>query len=142
MSGMGNDYPEMMLVLDIEPHSVRERYYFVGRAGQPFNRVVDISNQIEKKIDSIAECKSQGGGNRGSLLRQRLAEQGKKLPLLGKDDRTADREYIRKFMIDSYRSLGEEYGVDYAERFYYIDQRRSSGPSEVQTYIDDNAVDI
>jgi LmbE family N-acetylglucosaminyl deacetylase len=82
----------------IQPKEVLERYYFHGRPGQPCNRVVDISSHIEKKIDAIAECKAQGGGNRGSELRARLARDRKRLPLLGNDDRTANREYIREFL--------------------------------------------
>ena len=138
---MGNDYPEHKLA-GIEPHGVKERYYFVGRPGQPFNRVVDISAHIEKKIDSLAECRSQGGGNRGSLLRARLAKEGKRLPILGSDDRTADREYIRHFMLNTERQFGEQYGVEYAETFYYIDQRRPTGPSDVEQYIEKNAVKL
>jgi len=141
MSAMGNDYPEHKLA-GIEPHGVMERYYFVGRPGQPFNRVVDISAHIEKKIDSLAECRSQGGGNRGSLLRARLAKEGKRLPILGNDDRTADREYIRHFMLNTERQFGEQYGVEYAETFYYIDQRRPTGPSDVEQYIEKNAVKL
>lgn len=138
MSGMGNDYPEYAEA-GIKPHSVMERYYFVGRPGQPYNRVVDIAPWIEKKIDSIAECRSQGGGNSGSLLRARLAKEGKTLPLLGGDDRTADREYIRQFMLTDEESAGREHGLKYAERFYYI-THRTSGKSKVEEYIEKNAV--
>ncbi|MHB9029128.1 MAG: PIG-L deacetylase family protein [Candidatus Latescibacterota bacterium] len=140
MSGMGNDYPEYREA-GLKQHSVLERYYFVGRPGQPHNRVVDVSSHIEKKIDAIAECKSQGQGNSGSLLRARLAKEGKKLPLLGEDDRTADREYIRAFMLGDEERIGKEYKLKYAESFYYIDQRRS-GQSRVQEYIEKNAVKI
>src|SRR5205814_4067222 len=73
----------------ITPHTVRERYYFRAPADQPFNRIVDITPYIEKKIDAMVECRSQGNGNAGSLLRARLAKQGRRLPLLGTDDRTA-----------------------------------------------------
>ena len=141
MSSMGNDYPEHMLAdVGLEPHGVRERYYFVGRPGQPYNRVVDITSHIEKKIQSIAECKAQGGGNNGSLLRARLAKEGKKLPALGNDDETADREYVRLFLIDEFKRLGEEHGVGYAECFYYIDQGNPAGKSNVDEYIEKNAV--
>ena len=91
MAGMPNDYHEH-LEAGIQPHKVLERYYFYARPGQPFNRVVDVSAHIQKKLDAIVECRSKGGGNLGSQLRNRLAAQGKRLPLLGNDDRTADRE--------------------------------------------------
>lgn len=141
MSGMGNDYPEHREA-GIQPHSVLERYYFVGRPGQPYNRVVDIGSYVEKKIDSIAECRSQGGGNSGSLLRARLTKQGKKLPILGNDDRTADREYIRRFMLGDEERNGEAHGLKYAECFYYINQRRPQGQTEAEKYIEKNSVKI
>jgi LmbE family N-acetylglucosaminyl deacetylase len=139
MSGMPNDYPEHPEA-GIMPHAVRERYYFVGREGQPFNRVVDISSVIERKIDAIAECRSQGGGSSGSKLRARLAAEGRRLPLLGSDDRTADREYIRHFLLREYAELGQRYGCGYAEALQYMDQRKPARESEIQKYISQNAV--
>lgn len=139
MSSMPNDYPEHAEA-GVLPHGVKERYYFVGREGQPFNRLVDISSVIEQKIDAIAECRSQGGGNWGSKLRARLAAEGRRLPLLGSDDRTADRAYIRQFLLREYEDLGRQYGCKYAEPFHYIDQRKSAGESEVEKYIRENAV--
>ena len=138
MSGMPNDYPEHMEA-GIMPHKVQERYYFYGRPGQAFNRVVDISPHIEKKIDSIVECRAQGGGNSGSRLRARLAKEGKRLPLLGGDDRTADREYVRQFLLDDDREYGAPHKLPYAERFYYIDQRKAA-KSKVDEYIGKHAV--
>jgi LmbE family N-acetylglucosaminyl deacetylase len=138
MCGMPNDFHEHQ-VAGIQPHSVRERYYFYARPGQPYNRVVDISSQIEKKIDALVECRSQGGGNYGSELRAQLAKAGKRLPLLGKDDRTADREYVRQFLLDDDRECGKQYGLAYAERFYYIDQRRPA-KTKVDEYVAKNAV--
>jgi len=140
MSGMENDFPEHFEA-GLEPHGVKERYYFVGRPGQPFNRVVDVGSYIEQKVRAIAECKSQGGGNRGAELRQRLAREGKKLPILGDDDETANREYVRRFLIDSCKRLGGEYGLEYAENFFYIDQR-ASGQTPVQKYVEENAVKL
>jgi LmbE family N-acetylglucosaminyl deacetylase len=141
MAGMGNDYPELSEA-GLKPHSVTELYFFVGRPGQPYNRVVDISSHIEKKIDSTAECRSQGGGNSGSLLRARLAKEGKRLPILGNDDRTADREYIRHFLLGDEERNGKSHGVKYAELFYYIDQRSPAGKSKVEEYIEKNAMKI
>ncbi len=140
MAGMPNDFPEHMEA-GVQPHKVQERYYFYGRAGQPFNRVVDIAPYIEKKIDAIVECRSQGGGNWGSQLRARLAKQGRRLPLLGSDDRTADREYVRQFLLDDDREYGREHGLKFAERFYYRDQRPPVR-SKVEEYITKNAVAI
>ena len=120
---------------------IQERYYFCTNAEQPFNRIVDIGPHIEKKIDAIAECQSQGGGNLGSQLRSRLASEGKRLPLLGNDDRTADREYIRHFLLDDYRDFAKPHNLQYAERFYYVDDRRPAH-SKVDDYVAKNAVRV
>jgi LmbE family N-acetylglucosaminyl deacetylase len=139
MAGMPNDFHEHLLA-GIQPHAVTERYYFCVRLGQPFNRVVDISSQVEKKIDAIVECKSQGDGNRGSLVRAELARQGKRLPLLGSDDRTADRAYVRQFLLDNDREYGRPHNLEYAERFYYTDRRPTK--SKAEEYIEKNVVSI
>ena len=141
MSEMGNDYPEH-IEAGVRPHGVKERYCFVGRPGQPFNRVVDISSTIDIKIAALAECKTQGGGNSGSQLRARLAREGKRLPILGDDDQTADREYVRQFLISEYRTLGQQFGCAYAEAFYYMDHRVPRAQTEVDDYIKQNAVPL
>jgi LmbE family N-acetylglucosaminyl deacetylase len=138
MSAMPNDYPEHMEA-GMQPCHIRERYYFYGRPGQAYNRVVDIGAHIENKIDGIVECRSQGGGNLGSQLRARLAAQGKRLPLLGNDDRSADREYVRQFLLDDDREHGKPHDLAFAERFYYIDQRRPE-VSKVEEYVAKHAV--
>ncbi len=72
MCGSPSDFAEH-LEAGFPAHPVRERYYFHARPEQRFNRVVDIGPHLEKKIDAIVECKSQGGGALGSELRARLA---------------------------------------------------------------------
>jgi hypothetical protein len=84
---------------------------------------------LETKIDAIVECKLQGGGARGSELRARLAKQGRRLPLLGSDDQTADREY------------GKPYNLQWAERFTYVDER-APARSKVDEYVERNSVRI
>lgn len=138
MCGMPNDFHEH-LEADIRPHPVRERYYFYARPGQQYNRVVDIGAHVRKKIDAIVECKSQGGGNLGAELRARLAREGKRLPLLGNDDRTANRRYVEEFLLDDFREYGKPHELRYAERFYHIDQRRPRS-SRVDEYVARNAV--
>ncbi len=123
------------------PQSVTERYYFHTRSGQPFNRLVDIGSYVEAKIDAMVECRSQGGGALGSELRARLARQGKRLPLLGNDDRTANREYVRQFLLDDFRDYGRPHKFSYAERFYYVD-RRPPAKTKVDEYVEKNAVGI
>ena len=140
ISGIENEYPEY-LEAGIAPYSVSEQYYFYTGTGQLFNRVVDVSSQIEKKIDAIVECKTQGGGNSGSLLRARLAKRGRSLALLGRDDRTADRGYVRQFLLEENRQYGRAYKFSYAERFYYVD-RRKQGEAKIDEFVDKNAVGL
>jgi LmbE family N-acetylglucosaminyl deacetylase len=135
MAGMDKDYPEH-LAAGLKPHSVREKYYF-ARGPQLVNRVVDISTTVEQKIDANLANKAQGpAGETGARLRARLAGQGKKLPLLGDDDRTASREYIREFVLARDAETGRKYGLRYAEAFHYIG--RTSSP--VEEYIRKNAL--
>jgi hypothetical protein len=95
--------------------------------------VVDISGTVEKKIDAnICNVAKGPGGHHGSKLRAELAKQGKKLPLLGDDDRTADRNYIREFLLADDRELGKKYGVEYAEAFHYVGP---PAPSRVDDYV-------
>ena len=140
MAGVETDYPEH-IDAGFAPCEILERYYFYAREGQPYNRVVDISPHIEKKIDSLIECRSQGGGDLGSKLRARLAREGKRLPLLGNDDRTADREYARQFLLDADRELGKAHNLPFAERFFYIDHRRPE-VSKVDDFVNRFAVPL
>lgn len=143
MAGMSTDYPEQLEV--VQPHTVREMYYF-ARGPQLVNRVVDISNFIDKKVESIVACVTQGpGGDRGATLRKKLEEEGRKLESLGDNDNTANFNYVKKFVLDidseylrgvpSDKKVGEKYGLEWAEQFHYI------GPttSEMNEYIEKNA---
>ncbi len=144
MAGMNTDYPEQLEVVD--PHTVREMYYF-ARGPQIINRIVDIGRFIDLKVRSTIACRTQGpGGNNGSLLRESLAEKGQKLPMLGDDDETADFNYIRNFVFDldseywrgipSDKSTGEKFGLEWAESFHYIGPRES----RITDYITKNVV--
>ena len=144
MAGMGKDYPEQVAA-GIQPHTVRELYYWVARPDQPYNRVVDISAQIDKKVASTVVCRTQGPGPSGSRLKARLAEQGLRLPALGDDDETADREYTKLFGLKGYRALGQKYGFEYAEPFYYYPSGHFIGHTdraEVEEYIAKHGVPI
>src|SRR5450432_4071939 len=97
MAGRVLDYPEQFAA-GLEARAVTEKYYYVRHPD--INRIVDISGTIEKKIDAnICNVAKGPGGHHGSQLRAELAKQGKKLPLLGDDDLTADRNYIREFVL-------------------------------------------
>jgi LmbE family N-acetylglucosaminyl deacetylase len=140
MAGNKYHYPEHEEA-GISPHAVSERYYIVAQPGQPFNRIIDISSTVEKKIDAIIECKSRGDGDSGSQLRKRLAKEGKKLSILGNDDRTANREYIRHFLLTPYKQIGENYNLSYAEQFLYSSKKDQS-TTEVEDYIKKHAETI
>jgi LmbE family N-acetylglucosaminyl deacetylase len=134
MAGGAKDYPEHFDA-GLKPHSVREKYSF-ARFQQQVNRIIDIAPWVEKKIDANWENKAQGpAGETGARLRKKLAAEGKTLPLLGNDDRTAAREYIRQFVLDRDRAIGKEYGLQYAEQYHYIGPE----PDEVGDYIKQNA---
>ncbi|GJM29392.1 MAG: hypothetical protein DHS20C17_20270 [Cyclobacteriaceae bacterium] len=145
MAGSHHDYPEH-LDASVLPHAVKERYYF-ARGPQLVNRVVDISETIEQKIVSNQVIVTQGpGGNSGVALKRRLKEEGKSLPILGDTDESANRNYIKHFVLDidsqrlrgvpSDREIGRPFGLEWAERFHYI------GPQEskLEAYISENAV--
>ncbi|HXG32249.1 MAG TPA: PIG-L family deacetylase [Bryobacteraceae bacterium] len=137
MAGMDKDYPEHFAA-GLQPHSVKERYYF-ARGPQLVNRIVDISATIEKKIEVNLANRAQGpAGESGARLRARLAKEGLRLPVLGDDDETANREYIRHFVLARDAELGRQYGLAYAEKFHYIGPE----PSRVEDYIRRNAVPL
>jgi LmbE family N-acetylglucosaminyl deacetylase len=137
ISGTRWDYPEHFLA-GLQPHAPRERYYF-ARGPQLVNRVVDISGFMDQKVFANLANVTQGpAGDTGARLRRRLAEQGKRLPLLGNDDDTANREYTKHFALARDRVRGQAHGLEYAEYFHYV------GPdqSDVEAYVQRNAVSL
>src|SRR6202035_275317 len=137
MAGRVHDYPEQ-LAAGFPARAVTDKYYY-ARHTTP-NRIVDITGTVEKKIDAnVCNVAKGPGGHHGSRLRAELAKQGKKLPLLGDDDRTADRNYIKEFVLAGDRELGNKYGVEYAEAFHYIGPPK---PSRVDAYVKENAVPV
>jgi LmbE family N-acetylglucosaminyl deacetylase len=145
MAGMDLDYPEQ-LAAGLQPHAVKEKYYF-ARGPQIVNRVVDISAWIDRKVDANVANKTQGPcGENGARLRAKLAGQKRRLPLLGGDDDTANRAYIKEIVLDydsltqrgvvSDRELGRHYGVEWAEAFHYIGPRES----QIDRYISEHSV--
>jgi LmbE family N-acetylglucosaminyl deacetylase len=148
MAGMGTDYPEH-LDAGLRPHSPREVYYY-ARAPQRVNRIVDITNYMDKKVESnmLNLTKGPAGKGKGKTLKDKLAREGKRLAVLDDDDSTADFNYIKNIVFDieakdpnfysiSTRELGKQYGLGWAERFHYI------GPSEnlLEKYIKENAIE-
>ena len=119
MAGMSKDYPEHFDA-GLTPHGVSEKYYF-ARGPQYVNRVVDIADWMDRKISINLLNVAQGpAGRRGAQLRRRLSEQGLRLPLLGSDDETANREYTRQFVLERDAETGKKFGLAYAEAYHYI----------------------
>ncbi len=137
IAGARWDYPEHFR-LGLKPHAPRERYYY-ARGPQLVNRVVDISRYIDKKVYANMANVTQGpAGNLGAELRKRLAAQGRRLPLLGNDDDTANRQYTKTFALARDRARGQAHGLEYAEYFHYI----PPDESEVDSYVQKNAVPL
>jgi LmbE family N-acetylglucosaminyl deacetylase len=118
MAGRDHDYPEQFAA-GLKPHAVQEKYYYARRP--EITRVVDISGVVNKKVEANRANRAKGpAGHHGSQLRAELAKKKERLPLLGDDDETADRNYIKEFLLARDRELGRKYGVEYAEAFHYI----------------------
>lgn len=135
MAGGEFDFPEHFEA-GLQPYPVSERYYY-GRGPQLINRVVDISSVIDEKVEAnLANVSLGPAGSNGARLRARLAKEKLKLPILGDDDDTANRQYVKHFVLREDAELGQQYGLEYAEPFHYI------GPKEsmLDDYINSNAV--
>jgi LmbE family N-acetylglucosaminyl deacetylase len=147
MAGSTRDYVEQ-LAAGLQPHAVAEKYYF-ARGPQLVNRIVDISGTIDTKVASNRANVTQGpAGEHGARLRARLAAENTRLPILGDDDETANRQYIKHIVLDvdsmrlrgvpSDQDVGRPHGLEWAEAFHYI------GPTETRLaeYIAANAVPL
>jgi len=87
-------------------------------------------------------------GENGARLRAKLASQKLRLPVLGTDNDSASRRYIKNIVLDydslyqrgvlSDRELGRHYGLEWAEAFHYIGPRQS----QLERYISDYAVSL
>lgn len=143
MAGGGKDYAEHYKA-GLKPARIREKYYH-ARSPQGHNlvnRIVDISSYIDHKTRGNVANRGKGpAGGAGSRLRAELAKQGKKLPLLGSDDDTADFQYVKHLLMDDWRVLGEHFGLGYAEAFRYIGPP-SDYRNNLSEYVDRNAVPL
>jgi len=146
------DYPEYADA-GLKPHSPKEVYYF-SRDPQRVNRIVDISNYIDKKVEAnmLNTTKGPAGKGKGKELRDKLAKDGKQLALLGNDDKVANFNYVKHFVFDidsrrlnfsqiSNKKLGEKYGLEWAERFHYINDAEiyNTSPNKLEQYIKEHA---
>jgi hypothetical protein len=143
MAGRSHDYEEQ-IAAGLQPHAVADKYYFARRP--EITRVVDISAQIDKKVEANRANSGKGpAGNLGSRLRAELAKKGERLPLLGSgDDLSADRNYIKEFGMRRSRELGAKYGVEYAEAFHYLPPGSAGADADprVAEYVKQHAVPV
>jgi LmbE family N-acetylglucosaminyl deacetylase len=138
-----NDYQEHFAA-GIGPYSVREKYYY-SRAGERNNLIVDISDYIDKKVEANLLNLGKGpSGNNGVRMRDRLAKEGKRLPLLDGDNHTANFNYAKTFNFNDDKRLGEKYGLQYAEGYHYIGRpaRVPGQLSPFEEYVKTNAVPL
>ena len=99
--------------------------------------MVDITGVVEKKVDANLANQAEGpGGHHGSKLRADLVKRNERLALLGESDSTADRNYIREFVLSRDRELGKKYGVEYAEAFHYIGPPESRIEDYIRTHVE------
>jgi hypothetical protein len=142
MAGRAHDFAEHFAA-GLKPKSIQDKYYFARRP--EVTRVVDISRQIDKRVDAIRANVAKGpGGHSGSRLRAELAKRNQRLPLLGDDDITADRNYIKQFDLTHSRELGKQYGVEYAEAFHYIPAGAAGADFDprIDAYVKQHAVPL
>ncbi len=137
MAGRPLDYPEQ-LAAGLQLQTVREKYYWARPNGQRINRVVDIGPFVDTKIDVNRANKGKGpAGHNGARLRAELEKKGLTLPLLGNDDTTAERAYIKEFVLRREKEIGKKYGLSYAETFRYLGPSSDGDP--VSRYVKANA---
>jgi LmbE family N-acetylglucosaminyl deacetylase len=141
LAGASKDYPEHYK-MGLKPTSVREKYYHARSPNghNVINRIIDISSHIDQKVRGNVANRGKGpAGSAGSRLRTQLARERKKLPLLGDTDDAADFNYVKHFLMEDWRLLGERFGCRYAEAFRYIGAEQSH-QSRIREFVDRNAV--
>jgi len=137
MAGSSWDYPEHFKA-GLAPHGPREKYYF-ARGPQLVNRVVDVGPYIDQKVwVNMANVTQGPAGNQGAGLRKALAAKGRKLPLLGNDDETANRQFTKTFALVRDHIRGQAHGLEYAEYFHYI----PADDSGVDEYVSKNSAPL
>ena len=150
MAGGRADYPEHFDA-GLQPHSPKVRYYF-SRTPKRANRIVDITDYIDKKVEvnMLNVTKGPAGQGHGQKLKDKLAAEGKQLAILDKDGKSANHNWVKHFVFDidakrlnfsqiSNKKLGEHYGLEWAEWYHYISDLQDGNPNNMEKYIKANA---
>ncbi len=134
MAGNHLDYVEHFAA-DLEPHAVREKYYF-SRRRQAVNRAVDIGPTIERKLASICACRTQLR-HTVSDLQAYLRERGLRMAALEGSDDEAVSAFVDGVHRERAAIVGRPYGLDYAEEFHWIgpDSPSPIEPDPLATFI-------
>lgn len=143
LSGASKDYPEHYRA-GLKPARIREKYYHARSPNghNLVNRIVDITTYIDHKVRGNVANKGKGpAGFAGSRLRAELARKGRRLPLLGEDDETANFQYVKHFLMEDWKRLGARFGVGYAEAFRYIGPE-ASHDQEIRKYAEQHSVPL
>lgn len=117
MSGGHLDMPEHFAA-GLEPHAVRERYYF-ARGPQLVNRVVDIGPTLQKKIACLRACRTMVDHTIRDIIADH-AEHDLNLPPFPDNPAAAFDEFTKMAVERKAGAVGEKYGLQYAEAFHYI----------------------
>ena len=134
MSGGHLDLPEHFAA-GLKPHSVSEKYYF-ARGPQLVNRVVDIGPTFATKLGCLRSCRTMIT-HMIKDLNAALVERKLRVPALSGADGSAIDEFTKQVLETGNRSIGQKYGLDYAEAFHYIGPDRS-----MDEYISRNGVPL
>jgi LmbE family N-acetylglucosaminyl deacetylase len=122
--------------LGLEPWAVLDRYYWArSPADHDVNKVVDITNYIERKIRSIQAHKTMML-HTAHLLKKKLARAGLRLPLLDVINEESVNKLVDIQTRERAASIGAKHGMKYAEHFHYIP---IAGP---ESYVMRNAVPL
>ncbi|MEX1241684.1 MAG: PIG-L family deacetylase [Cyclobacteriaceae bacterium] len=143
------DYPEHFDA-GLQPHSPKVRYYF-SRTPKRANRIVDITDYIDRKVEinMLNVTKGPAGQGYGKKLKETLAAEGKRLPILEENGKSADHNWVKHFVFDidarrlnfsqvSNKKLGEKYGLGWAEWYHYISDLEDGNPNNLEKYVKAN----
>jgi hypothetical protein len=105
------------------------------------------------EVNMLNVTKGPAGQGNGKKLKDKLAAEGKRLPILEKDNKSPDFNWVKHFVFDidsrrqnfgqiSNKKLGEKYGVEWAEWYHYISDLDDQNPNKEEKYVKENARDI